>query len=159
MDVFTGNRYCKDLGIQSLATAGCTGNDGKILLVFLTLAIGGRFFIAMHYRFANTLPFNEPVGFATVDGHVIHADLLVRSALHHDFLNLPWNIFPRGVGAHVVMLKHRPHNLRVIVARPKRRNCAFGKRKRLIGNHQARINLFATTDAQAIGTRTVRRIE
>ncbi len=65
---------------------------------------------------------------------------------------------PRSIGAHV-NVEYRPHNLRVIVACPERRNCAFGERKRLIGNHQAWVNLFAATNAQAIGTRTVRRVE
>ncbi len=81
MDIFTSNRYRKDLGIQTLTATGLHRNDGKILLVFLALTIRGRFFVAMHHRFANALPFDEPVGFAAVDGYVVHANLFRRARL------------------------------------------------------------------------------
>ena len=113
----------------------------------------------MHYRLADAFPLDEPIGFAPIDRYVVNADLLAGCSLEHDLLHLLGNVLPRGVGAYAVVLEHRTHNLRIVVARPKRCHRTLGKREGLVGHHQARIHLFAAADAQAIGAGAVRGVE
>ena len=159
MDVLVVHRDRQDGRIEALAAARRTRDDRKVALVFLALAIARSFLVAMRDRRRDALPFDEPVGLASIDRYVVDADLLARRAVEELLLHLLRYVLPGRIRIDAIVKQHRTHDLRIVIARLERCHGPFVERQARIRDDQVGVDLFPAADAQAIGACAIRSIE